>query len=154
MTHQDHIRQHIETLLELIGIEGSVAIEDRDGQLVFNIKTSDSRMLIGQYGAHLRAFQHITRLLVRRASEDMQAENFPEFYVDIEDYRRNRDEFLKALARQAAERVRETKETLFLKPMHSYERRVIHSEISKLDYVVSLSEGQEPERRVVIRPKA
>jgi len=71
----------------------------------------------------------------------------------VENYKKSREEFLRELARQAAARVRETKENLLLKPMSAYERRVVHAEIGALPDIMSESIGQEPERRVLIKPK-
>lgn len=150
MSNQEKISQQIEKLLELMGVEGTVAIEDRQGRLVFNIHTPDSSVLIGQYGSHLQALQHITRVLARRL---LPAEEEVNFYLDVEDYRRDREQFLVELARQAAFRVRQTKQTLVLKPMSSFERFVIHSSLATNEDLVTESIGEEPERRIVIKPK-
>lgn len=152
MANQERIKVQIEKLLDLLGVQGTVAIEDRTGQLVFNIRTPESRMLIGQHGAHLKALQHLSRLLVRRG-EGVTEEGAADFYVDVEDYRKNRDEFLVALAHQAAERVRQTGQTLVLKPMASSDRRVIHATLSDLSDLTTESTGEEPERRITIKPR-
>lgn len=145
---QDQIKQILHEMLQRMGISAEIQTEVSDETLIFNIKTEDSGILIGNHGSHLDALQYLARVLVHK--------KMPEnghFVVDIGGYKKSREEFLKELARQAAERVRNTKETLFLKPMASYERRVIHSEVAKLEDVTSASEGEEPERRVVIKPK-
>ncbi|OGE88937.1 MAG: hypothetical protein A2722_04280 [Candidatus Doudnabacteria bacterium RIFCSPHIGHO2_01_FULL_50_11] len=151
MTPQDDIKEKIQDLLEHMGIPCTIAIEDRSGQLVYNIKSDDSRILIGQYGGHLKSLQHIARLLVRRSMPD--GEQAPEFYLDVEDYRRNRDEFLQALAGQAADRVRQTQQRLVLKPMGSSDRRVIHTVLAQSPDLITESIGEEPERRIVIKLK-
>lgn len=135
-------------MLEKMGVGAEIEEKVSEETLIFNLKTEDSGILIGAHGAHLEALQYLTRVLAHKKLLDQA-----HFVVDVEGYKQSREEFLKELARQAAERVRETRETLFLKPMQSYERRVIHSEIGKLEDVVSLSEGEEPERRVVIKPR-
>lgn len=143
------IKQEISKLLELLKINGDISVEDRAGQLFFNIKTEDSKMLIGQHGQNLKAFQHIVRLLVRKP--DGQERQY--FSVDVDDYRREREEFLEALARKAASRVRETKQTLILKPMTSSDRKMIHTSLSNFDDLITESIGDEPERRIVIKLK-
>jgi len=116
--------------------------------LVFNLKSFDSGILIGGRGVNLAALQYMARLLVhKRLAEPVN------FVVDVEGYKKNREEFLRELARQAAARVRETKEGLLLKPMLSYERRVVHSELSNLPDIATESTGEEPERRILIKPK-
>ena len=146
---KENVKEILRETLEKMGVSAQIEEKVSGETLIFNIKTADSGILIGNHGAHLEALQYLTRVLAHKKLLDQT-----HFVIDVEGYKQSREEFLKELARQVAERVRETKETLFLKPMQSYERRVIHSEIGKLDGVVSLSEGEEPERRVVIRPKA
>ena len=152
MLSQELIKQQIERFLSLMGITAQVAIEDRAGRLVFNIHTEDSSMLIGQYGGNLIALQHLVRLVARKLlpPEEQSTLNF---IVDVEDYRKSRDEFLVELARQAAERARETRQTLVLKPMSSYDRFVIHTQLAEFSDLTTESIGEEPERRVVIKPK-
>ena len=144
----ESIKQIITEILQHMGIEAEIENRFLEETVIFNLRTADSGMLIGQYGANLNALQHLARLIAfRRLGEAVR------FVVDVEDYKKTREEFLRELARQAAERVRETKETLLLKPMSSYERRVVHAEISKLGDIETESVGDEPERRILIKPK-
>jgi len=152
MANQEEIKNYIEKLLSLLGINGTVAIEDREGRLVFNIHTEDSAMLIGQYGANLAALQYLVRVLIKRRTPLDQ--EVPAFILDVENYRKDREEFLLELAKQAALRVRQTRETLVLKPMSSYDRFVIHTYFSKEDDLITESAGEEPERKVVIKLKS
>ncbi|PIR96666.1 MAG: hypothetical protein COT91_05385 [Candidatus Doudnabacteria bacterium CG10_big_fil_rev_8_21_14_0_10_41_10] len=148
---QEKIKQHILKLLDLLKIEGTVAIDDRNGQLFFNITSEDSNMLIGHYGQNLKGLQHLARLLARK---DVLKGQLPQrFYVDVGDYRKERGVFLEALARKAASRVRETKQTLILKPMNSSDRKMIHVTLSNFDDLITESVGDEPERRIVIKLK-
>ncbi|KKW23478.1 MAG: Single-stranded nucleic acid binding R3H domain-containing protein [Parcubacteria group bacterium GW2011_GWA2_51_12] len=144
---QEIIKTALTSLLQMMDIsaETDLTISDEDVP-IFNIRTPDSAMLIGQHGANLGALQHLVRILV--------AKKIPEpvhFIIDVEGYKRAREEFLRELSRQAAARVRDTKESLLLKPMMAYERRVVHSEIGKLPDLSSESVGEEPERRILIK---
>lgn len=152
MASQEIVKQQIEKFLGLMGITADVAIEDRGGRHVFNIHTEDSSMLIGQHGANLVALQHLVRLVVRRFLPLKEQEGL-NFIIDVEDYRKTRDEFLVELARAAAARVKETRQTLVLKPMSSYDRFVIHTQLAENPDLTSESVGEEPERRVVIKLK-
>jgi spoIIIJ-associated protein len=152
MTEQEQIKQQIQKLLELMGIPGFIVIEDRKGQLVFNIKSEDSKMLIGQYGQNLNALQHLVRVLVRTKGEE--GGKAPSFVVDVEDYRKSRGEFLEALASKVATRVRETRQALVLKPMSRQDRWVIHNQLAKNEDLITESVGEEPERRIVIKLKS
>ncbi|OGE75732.1 MAG: hypothetical protein A3C85_04565 [Candidatus Doudnabacteria bacterium RIFCSPHIGHO2_02_FULL_48_21] len=142
------IKQVLLELLAKMGITAEIEQRFLEETVIFNLRTNDSAMLIGQHGANLGALQYLGRLLAyKKLGESVQ------FVVDVENYKKSREEFLRELARQAAARVRETKENLLLKPMSAYERRVVHAEIGALPDIMSESIGQEPERRVLIKPK-
>ncbi|OGE77870.1 MAG: hypothetical protein A2751_02390 [Candidatus Doudnabacteria bacterium RIFCSPHIGHO2_01_FULL_46_14] len=142
------IKQVLLDILSKMDISAEIEQRFLEETVIFNLRTQDSAMLIGQYGANLNSLQYLARLLAfKRLGESVQ------FVVDVENYKKSREDFLRELARQAADRVRETKESLLLKPMASYERRVVHAEIGILADVVSESIGEEPERRVQIKPK-
>lgn len=154
MTSLQELTLHtIEEVLRLLGItEVNIAIEDRAGRVFYNLKTPDSNLLIGQYGQNLKSLQHIIRILVRRKLGHENTEVL-DFGLDVEGYRREREEFLEALARKAASRVRETKQLLILKPMGSADRKIIHSFLSQSQDLTTESVGEEPERRIVIKLK-
>jgi len=153
--HQELIQTSLKRMLELMGVgDTSLSIEDRNGHLFFNIKTADSKLLIGQYGQNLQALQHIVRLLVRKQVGLDAADEKLNFSLDVENYRREREEFLEALARKAASRVRETKQMLILKPMGSSDRKIIHALLSASSDLSTESIGDEPERRIVIKLRA
>ena len=145
---QQTIKDVLRSILDFTGIQAEIETRVSDETLVFNLKTEDSSLLIGQHGANLNALQYMTRILsYKKLSEPAY------FVVDVEGYKQEREEFLRELAQAAAERVRDTKESLLLKPMSSYERRVVHAEISKTTDIMTESVGDEPERRILIKPK-
>lgn len=145
---QEIIKQVLRDLLDHMGVTVDIEIQVLDDATIFDLKTPDSGILIGQHGANLIALQYLARILAyKKLAEPTH------FIIDVEGYKSGREEFLRELARQAASRVRDTKETLLLKPMASYERRVVHAEISKLPDIATESVGEEPERRVLIKPK-
>ena len=145
---QQTIKDVLRSILDFMEIQAEIETRVSDETLVFNLKTEDSSLLIGQHGANLNALQYMTRILsYKKLSEPAY------FVVDVEVYKQEREEFLRELAQAAAERVRDTKESLLLKPMSSYERRVVHAEISKTTDIMTESVGDEPERRILIKPK-
>ena len=73
--------------------------------------------------------------------------------MDTEGYRDRREETLARLARKVASQVRSTGRARTLEPMNPYERRVLHATLQNNPYVITYSEGEEPNRRVVIAPK-
>ena len=145
---QEAIKQVLRDILEHMDIPAEIETRFLEETVIFNLKTLDSAMLIGQHGANLIALQYMARLLAfKKLAEPAQ------FIVDVENYKKSREDFLRELARQAADRVRETKESLLLKPMAAYERRAIHAEIASLPDITTESVGEEPERRILIKPK-
>lgn len=146
---QEIIKQVLRELLAHMDISAELETEVSEETLIFNLKTPDSGILIGQHGANLGALQYLTRILAHKKLSETA-----HFIVDVEGYKKSREEFLRELARQAAARVRETRESLLLKPMASYERRVVHAEIAKSSDIGTESVGEEPERRILIKPKS
>jgi spoIIIJ-associated protein len=129
-----------------------VACRDRRAEhpphLWTEITTSESGLLIGEHGSHLRALEHILRILLR---DDLGSAC--RFFVDVNAYRLRRMEFLKRLARDSARRVAESHHAVTLDPMPAMDRRIVHLALTSEALVETASIGQEPERRVVIRPR-
>lgn len=151
MTQEDLkiITETLQELLRRLCVEAEIETRFLEDVTVFNVRSADSALLIGTHGASLGSLQHLLRVLVsRKISEPAH------IVLDVEDYKKSREDFLRELAKQAAERVIDTKQTLLLKPMMPYERRVVHSEIAHFPEVVSESQGEDPERRVLIKPRS
>src|SRR3989338_6967453 len=152
MTEQDKevIIQTLRDLLSQMEVAAEIKTEvaPDEATMIFNVATADSAMLIGAHGANLEALQYLARVLsFRKLSEPAR------FVVDVEGYKKHREEFLRELARAAANRVRQTKETLLLKPMPAYERRIVHDELNSSVDVATESRGEEPDRQALIKTK-
>ncbi|MDA3815637.1 MAG: KH domain-containing protein [Patescibacteria group bacterium] len=137
-------------LLEKMEIQSTVYIEENavseDNAISIEIQTSDSSYLIGRGGVNLSALQHIIRILTRKEiGEQMQ------FTVDVNGYRDDQRQIIIDRAQEVIEEVRNRKEAIELSPMNSYERRIVHMEVSKHSDIESESIGEEEERRVVIK---
>lgn len=107
----------------------------------------DARLLIGERGANLAALEHILRKLVHKK---YGAE--ARITLDINDYRMRRMEDLKQEVKAAAKEVRLYGKPVPLNPMTSFERRVVHLLLDEYPDIMTESSGEEPERRVVIKP--
>jgi spoIIIJ-associated protein len=105
--------------------------------------------LIGRKGERLSALQHLVNLLLSK-----KVGEWTRILVDVEDYRGRRERQLRDLANRAAERVLETGKMLQLEPMPALERRWIHLALRDHDKVATQSIGEEPNRRVVVLPRA
>lgn len=149
MTVNEQIKDHIKEVLGHMGFEIEVFEREEEGHTVYNIKTFDAKILIGKQGANLEALQHVVRSMMRKYPELSQYR----FALDVDDYKDKRTIYLKELARKAAHHVRDNKKAVMLEPMAAHERRVIHHYLSLYNDIASLSSGQEPERRIIIRLK-
>lgn len=148
----EQIKQTIEDLIKNLGIEGRVEFEESITKgLIFNIFSPESYLLIGRQGAILHALQILAQAMV---SKKMAGIEPLWFTLDVDDYKRKREWFLKETARGAVNHIKKTGRPAALEPMPSYERRLIHAYIQE-NHPEAMSEslGENPYRRVVIRLK-
>ena len=121
--------------------------KDEKNALFISIYTpEDAKFLIGRNGQTLQALEHLVRLMFIK---DIEALNL---ILDVNDYRKSRVTYLVDLAKEAVTRVRNTQKAEALLPMTPYERRVVHMELAAAPDVATESIGEEPYRRVVIKP--
>lgn len=143
-------------LLTRVGFGGEIRIiENISGNSKFitvSIESGeDLSMLIGKNGQNLYAFEHLVRLIVARKLSDPES-NFS-FIVDVNDYRKSRTNYLISVAKNVAQRVIQTQKAEALLPMSSYERRLIHMELASYKEIQTESIGQEPRRRIIVKPQ-
>ena len=122
-------------------------LPEKDQTIPINLKTEDPQILIGEGGQTLVEIQHLLKAILKRKIKEV-------FYLDLDinNYKKKKIEYLKELARSVADEVVLSQKEKILAPMPAYERRVIHLELAERRDVTTASIGQEPERRVVIRP--
>ena len=117
--------------------------------MVITVDGEAAGMLIGHHGDTLDALQYLANLAANRKEEGEKRE-YARITVDVESYRAKREEALRILARKKARQVLKYKKSIMLEPMNPYERRIIHSEIQKMEGVSTNSIGVENNRRIVI----
>lgn len=128
------------------GAEGTVS-EEMD-VIDLDIKLDEPQILIGQQGQTLFEIQRLLKMILNRKFQKVFY-----FNLDINGYKKQKVEYLKNLAKDLADQVALTKTEKKLSPMSSYERRIIHSELSQRVDVVTESQGEGQDRHIVIRPK-
>jgi len=123
-------------------------LPQKDLTLPISLKMEEPQILIGEGGQTLAEIQHLLKAILKRKVIE---ENF---YIDLDinNYKKKKIEYLKELARSAADEVALTKKEKTLLPMPAYERRIVHLELASRADVTTESIGQEPERKVVISP--
>lgn len=148
---EDRVRAFLTGLLEQMGVQAKVVIAPRGENGIFvTLEGPKLGALIGHRGETLDAMQYLTSLAVNRNRKE---EGYTRVTLDTEGYREKREETLARLARKIAGQVKASGRPRELEPMNPYERRVLHASLQNNPYVVTHSEGEEPNRRVVISPK-
>ena len=136
-------------LLGKMGVEADVKLEEIPGREGLEVQGADLGVLIGRGGENLIALQQVVSAITsRRVGRTVHVP------VDVEGYRRRREDQLRELARRVASRVRGTGQAVTLEPMLAYERRVVHLAVQGTPGVRTESVGSEPNRRVVISSTA
>ncbi len=133
-----------------LSVEVKIIQEKEEGKNVIsiNLTTGEPQILIGEKGQTLLEIQHLLKAVLRKKL-------IPEaFYLnlDINNYKQKKREYLKELARSAADEVNLSKKEKILAPMPAYERRIIHLELADNPNIETESIGQGLERRIVVRP--
>ena len=143
----------LETLMGHLGFDARVEVAVGETSRLNVVAQGDDRdalgALIGRKGERLSALQHLVNLML---SKEMGS--WTRVLVDVEDYRGRRERQLRELAERAAARVVETGKMLQLEPMPALERRWIHLTLRDHAAVATQSIGEEPNRRVVLVPRA
>jgi spoIIIJ-associated protein len=131
-----------------MGFDCNIETKTRDTQLIYNIISSTSSVLIGKNGKTIDALQTLAIQMI-----STKYNTFYKFTVDVNDYKNQRKSRLEKLAKYTAKDVAKSKQPVSLEPMNSYERRIIHNILTNSKDVITQSEGEEPNRYVVIKPK-
>jgi spoIIIJ-associated protein len=139
---------YLERLLDIVDYDGDIDMDVEGDRAVVAVVGDRLQALVGPRGATLDALQELTRLAVVQ-----QTGVRSRLMLDIGGYREHRRTELVTVARNAAERARETAAEVRLEPMNPFERKVVHDAIADLEGVRSDSEGEEPERFVVVHPE-
>ena len=140
----------VEDVIGLMGVSGTVLAGGNEEEIFIKVESDSNGILIGHRGETLDALQYLTSLVVNK---NRKANGYRRTTVDTEGYRSKREETLVRLAKKVAAQVKSTGRAKMLEPMNPYERRVLHATLQSNPHVATHSEGDEPNRRVVVTPK-
>lgn len=143
----DAAEDFLNGLLDILGMEGDAQADIEDETIMVEIEGPDLGLLIGRHGATLDALQELTRAVAQHQTQERA-----KLVLDVGGYRERHRQMLERRARTAASRVRKTRQPESLEPMNAYDRRVVHTALVEFPGVVTTSEGEDPERYVVIKP--
>ena len=139
---------YLERLLDILDVDGDIDLDVEGDRASVAVVGGELKTLIGPDGATLEALQELTRLAVAQGTGVRSR-----LMLDIGGYRAKRRADLTELARATAERVAASRQPERLSPMNPFERKVVHDVIAAAAGVRSESEGEEPNRRVVVLPE-
>ena len=141
----DIAADYLERFLDIIDYDGDIDLDVENDRAVVAIIGSDLQPLIGRNGETLDALQELTRLAVQQQTGERSR-----LMLDVSGHRQARRAELSSLAERTARQVLESGEAVKLNPMNPFERKVVHDAVSAIAGVRSESEGEEPQRRVVV----
>lgn len=149
--HIEFVESVIKNTLNFIGVAYALEFQEGGEDSWFIIKTTDAPLLIGENGKHIVALTHVVKKMYEKKFTAQEAAKH-RFLIDVNDYNKKRIEEIKDLARMHAQRVRYFKKDIEMRPMNSYERRIVHSILQEYPDIATQSTGDGLERRVVIKP--
>ncbi|AGL03978.1 RNA-binding cell elongation regulator Jag/EloR [Desulfoscipio gibsoniae] len=135
-------------IMKLMNLNVDIDLIEKDEKILININGPDLGILIGRRGETLDALQYLVNL-----SANKNMEKRKRIFIDIEGYRKRREDTLKKLAYKLADKARQRGRNVILEPMNSMERRIIHTALQGRDDIYTFSEGEEPYRKIIIAPK-
>lgn len=138
----------LEPIFAKLGVNPDYKEEEKDGIFWMSFSGTGMGRMIGRRGETLDALQYLTNLAVNGKREEKIR-----IVLDVEGYRQSREETLAALAHKMADRAKKSGRSIALEPMSPHERRIIHMALQNEKGIQTLSEGEEPARRVIIAPK-
>lgn len=127
----------------------AIEAEEKEEVVLFDLKGNDLGILIGRHGQTLDALQYLTNL----AANKHAGEGRKRIVLDVEDYRKRREETLVRLAQRLANKVKRRNQRIVLEPMSRHERKIIHMALQDDPQIATYSEGEEPYRKIVIAVK-
>ena len=144
----DRAKNFLTELFNAINLDLTINVIEVDDNVVLDLKVTDSALLIGKRGQTIDALQYLTNLAANRSSEDKVR-----FIIDVENYRKRREETVIKLAKSVADRVVRIRQDIKMEPMSRHERRIVHTTLQDNKRVETHSHGEDPYRYVVVSLK-
>lgn len=143
------VAQNVKEIIEKLGVSATAEVSKENNTFLVEISSSDSSLLIGKHGVNLESLQFVlaVRLKSLTGNDDF------ELYLDIDNWRKVREEKLVQMAKSLAEKVSANNREEELFNLTPSERRVIHTTLSNHPKVSTISEGEGIGRHIIIKPK-
>jgi len=141
--------EFVTTVVEGMGLDAVVDVSVAGEAVVADVAGEDLGILIGRHGQTLDAVQYLASIVVNGHSRSRRP-----VIVDAEGYRGRREAVLSGVADRAAQKAERTRSPVDLQPMSAAERKIVHMRLKDHPRVETHSEGDEPQRLVVVSPKS
>lgn len=142
------IKNYLNKLLKDLGFSINIEVKTNEGIPIYTIYSNNDSLLIGKNGKNLQALSIVVSQYVKKEI----GESF-KFLIDVNQYKEKHEQALVRLAKKVAREVASSKIEAKMDSMNSYQRRIIHNTLANNKKVYTESEGEEPNRYVVIKPK-
>ena len=144
----EFIKDYLNTLLTEMGLEVKFESNIRDKQINIKMYSNNNPILIGKNGQTLTALTAVCK-----AAVFARIGVYPYLNLDASDYKDKQVSHLERLAKNIAREVRNTGREVVMDNMNSYERRIVHNVLTDFKGVTTISEGEEPNRHIIVKPK-
>ncbi|KAF1085911.1 R3H domain protein [Sporotomaculum syntrophicum] len=141
-------QEFLSKIMNIMNLDVKIELIEKEEKVLININGPDLGILIGKRGETLDAIQYLANL-----SANKNMEKRKRIFIDIEGYRKRREDTLKKLAYRLADKACQRGRNVILEPMNSMERRIIHTALQGRNDIYTFSEGEEPYRKIIIAPK-
>lgn len=144
---EEVLQDLLDEVVEALGLDAGVEVQESEGSLIGRVEGEDVGLLIGRRGQTIDAVQHLAqRIVFQGAAAETRV------VIDADGYRERRAQALQVIALDAAEEALDGGRPVELDPMPASERRIVHEFLRDRDDVSTYSEGEEPERYLVVEP--
>ena len=145
-----YIKEFIQELLTKMGVKINSFIDNsKDNQINLTINSDKDALLIGKKGKNLKALE----LVVKQHIHNL-INSYPYLILNVGNYNERHELYLQNLAKQIANEVKKTRQEVIMDNMNSYERRIVHNALANIKGVTTISEGEEPNRHIIVKPNA
>ncbi len=146
---ENFVAENIKQIIEALGVSATAEVSRIDDTFFIDINSDDSSLLIGRYGNNLESLQFILAVRIKSLTGN---DDF-EIFVDVDGWRKQKEEKLTKLALLVAQKVKATGSAESLYNLKASERRVIHTFLTSHPDVTTISEGEGIDRRLIVKPK-
>ena len=143
------VAESIREIIERLQVPATIEVSRQDSIFFVDIDSEDSSLLIGRHGVNLESLQFILAVRIKTLTGD---DDF-EIYVDVGNWRKKKEEKLKQMALDAAQRVASENEPQAIYNLNNSERRVIHVALADHPSVETVSEGEGENRHIIVKPR-